>query len=108
MRIASLRHCQKHSVTANKIPDPAALTLETRVNGDRRQRAGTRDVILSVQQLIGHVFAFTPLASSDVSAIGTPKDVAHARKPPPWLVPGDAVGISGIGILRNSIVAEPA
>ncbi|MFC7476831.1 fumarylacetoacetate hydrolase family protein [Dankookia sp. GCM10030260] len=123
----SLRDYQKHSVTAGKnfphtgplgpwlvtadaIPDPAALTLETRVNGEGRQHTSTADMILSVPQLIEYVSAFTPLAPGDVIATGTPDGVAHARKPPPWLVPGDVVEIeiSGIGILRNPVVAEPA
>ena len=124
---ASVRDYQKHSVTAGKnfphtgplgpwlvtadeISDPAALTLETRVNGERRQHTGTGDMILSVQQLIEYISAFTPLAPGDVIATGTPEGVAHARKPPPWLVPGDVVEIeiSGIGILRNPVAAEPA
>jgi 2-keto-4-pentenoate hydratase/2-oxohepta-3-ene-1,7-dioic acid hydratase in catechol pathway len=123
----SLRDYQKHSVTAGKnfpntgplgpwlvtadeIFDPAALTLETRVNGERRQHTSTGDMILSVPQLIEYISAFTPLAPGDVIATGTPEGVAHARKPPPWLKPGDVVEIeiSGIGILRNPVIAEPA
>jgi 2-keto-4-pentenoate hydratase/2-oxohepta-3-ene-1,7-dioic acid hydratase in catechol pathway len=123
----SLRDYQKHSVTAGKnfpatgplgpwlvtadeIPDPAALTLETRVNGERRQHTSTGDMILSVPQLIEYISAFTPLSPGDVIATGTPEGVAHARKPPLWLVPGDVVEIeiSGIGILRNPVVAELA
>ncbi|HEY0419056.1 MAG TPA: fumarylacetoacetate hydrolase family protein [Acetobacteraceae bacterium] len=123
----SLRDYQKHSVTAGKnfpntgplgpwlvtadeIPDPAALTLETRVNGERRQYTSTGDMILSVPQLIEYISAFTPLSPGDVIATGTPEGVAHARRPPLWLVPGDVVEveISDIGILRNPVVAEPA
>jgi 2-keto-4-pentenoate hydratase/2-oxohepta-3-ene-1,7-dioic acid hydratase in catechol pathway len=121
----SVRDYQKHSVTAGKnfphtgplgpwlvtadeIPDPAALTLTTRVNGEQRQHTSTGDMILTVQALIAYISAFTPLAPGDVIATGTPEGVAHARKPPPWLVPGDVVEIeiSGIGILRNPVVAE--
>lgn len=123
----SVRDYQKHSVTAGKnfphtgplgpwlvtadaISDPAALTLETRVNGERRQNTSTGDMILPVPALIEYISAFTPLSPGDVIATGTPEGVAHARKPPPWLVPGDVVEveISGIGILRNPVVAEPA
>ena len=122
----SVRDYQKHSVTAGKnfprtgplgpwlvtadeIPDPAALTLTTRVNGEERQRTSTGDMILGIPALIAYISAFTPLAPGDVIATGTPEGVAHARTPPPWLVPGDTVEveISGIGILRNPVVAEP-
>jgi 2-keto-4-pentenoate hydratase/2-oxohepta-3-ene-1,7-dioic acid hydratase in catechol pathway len=92
----SVRDYQKHSVTAGKnfphtgplgpwlvtadeIPDPAALTLTTRVNGEQRQRTSTGDMILTVQALIEYISAFTPLAPGDVIATGTPEGVAHAR-----------------------------
>ena len=95
-------------MTADEIPDPAALTLTTRVNGEQRQRTSTGDMILGVAELIAYISAFTPLAPGDVIATGTPEGVAHARRPPPWLVPGDVVEveISGIGILRNPVIAE--
>jgi 2-keto-4-pentenoate hydratase/2-oxohepta-3-ene-1,7-dioic acid hydratase in catechol pathway len=121
----SIRDWQQHSVTAGKNfpctgplgpwlvtaderPDPAALTLTTRVNGEQRQRAGTGDMILSVPALIEYISGFTPLAPGDVIATGTPEGVAQARTPPPWLVPGDVVEveISGIGVLRNKVMAE--
>jgi len=123
----SVRDFQKHSVTAGKnfphtgplgpwlvttdeIPDPAALTLTTRLNGREMQRTSTGDMILSVQELISYISAFTPLSPGDVIATGTPEGVAHARKPPTWMQPGDTVEveISGIGILRNPVVAEEA
>ena len=122
----SLRDYQKHSVTAGKnfphtgplgpwlvtadeIPDPAALTLTTRLNGRQMQHASTGDMILSVSALIEYISAFTPLAPGDIIAPGTPEGVAQARKPPAWMVSGDTleVEISGIGILRNPVVAEP-
>lgn len=121
----SVRDFQKHSVTAGKnfpssgplgpwlvtadeIADPQALTLTTRVNGEQRQRTSTADMILSVAELIAYVSSFTPLAPGDVIATGTPEGVAQARTPPPWLRPGDVVEveITGIGILRNPVVAE--
>jgi 2-keto-4-pentenoate hydratase/2-oxohepta-3-ene-1,7-dioic acid hydratase in catechol pathway len=121
----SVRDYQKHSVTAGKnfprtgplgpwlvtadaIPDPAALTLSTRVNGREMQHASTGDMILSVAELIEYISAFTPLAPGDVIATGTPSGVAHARTPPAWLRPGDVVevDISGIGTLLNPVVAE--
>lgn len=121
----SVRDFQKHSVTAGKnfpntgplgpwlvtadeIPDPAALTLRTRLNGREMQRSSTGDMILSVAELISYISAFTPLAPGDVIATGTPEGVANARRPPTWMRPGDVVEveISGIGILRNPVVAE--
>lgn len=42
-------------VTADEIPDPATLTIETRVNGQVRQHASTGEMIYSVPDLISYV-----------------------------------------------------
>ena len=41
---------------------------------------------------------------------GTPGGVGAARKPPLWMKPGDTVevDITGVGVLRNSVVEEHA
>ncbi|HEY4253225.1 MAG TPA: fumarylacetoacetate hydrolase family protein [Roseomonas sp.] len=95
-------------VTADEIPDPAALTLTTRVNGEQRQHTSTGDLIYDIPTLINYVSSITPLAPGDVIATGTPEGVASYRNPPAWLKPGDVVEveISGIGILRNPVIAE--
>jgi 2-keto-4-pentenoate hydratase/2-oxohepta-3-ene-1,7-dioic acid hydratase in catechol pathway len=96
--------------TREEIPDPSALTLCTRVNGKEVQRSGTNDLIFDVPSIISYVSDFTPLEPGDVIATGTPSGVGFARKPPLWLKPGDEVEveISGIGVLRNPVVAEGA
>jgi len=121
----SVRDFQKHSVAAGKnfpatgplgpwmtttdeIPDPARLVLTSRLNGKEMQRSGLDMMINSVQQVVSYVSDFTPLEPGDVIATGTPAGVGHRRNPPLWMKPGDTieVEISGIGILRNRIVAE--
>jgi 2-keto-4-pentenoate hydratase/2-oxohepta-3-ene-1,7-dioic acid hydratase in catechol pathway len=61
-----------------------------------------------VPRLIAFVSTFTPLAPGDIISTGTPSGVAAGRKPPTWMKPGDVVEveISGIGTLRNRVVAE--
>jgi 2-keto-4-pentenoate hydratase/2-oxohepta-3-ene-1,7-dioic acid hydratase in catechol pathway len=95
-------------VTRDEIPDPSALTLSARVNGKEVQRSGTDDLIFDVPSIISYVSGFTPLEPGDVIATGTPSGVGFARKPPLWLKAGDVVEIeiSGIGVLRNPVVAE--
>lgn len=121
----SVRDWQKHSVSAGKnfpqtagfgpwlvtrdeIPDPAALTLTTRLNGEVVQHAGTDMLIFPIPRLIAYVSAFTALSPGDVIATGTPEGVGLGRTPPLWMKPGDVVEveISGIGTLRNPVVAE--
>jgi 2-keto-4-pentenoate hydratase/2-oxohepta-3-ene-1,7-dioic acid hydratase in catechol pathway len=95
-------------VTADEIPDPTKLTLVTRLNGDEMQRSGTDLLIYSIPQIVKFVSDFTSLAPGDIIATGTPAGVGHRRTPPVWMKPGDVleVEISGIGTLRNPVVAE--
>lgn len=94
--------------TADEIPDPSALVLTTRLNGQQVQHKGVDDLIFDVPTIIEYVSGWTELSPGDVIATGTPEGVGFARKPPLWLKPGDTieVDISKIGVLRNRIVAE--
>ena len=95
-------------VTADEIPDPAKLTLMTRLNGKEVQHSPTDLLIYSIPQIIAFCSDFTALSPGDIIATGTPEGVGHGRKPPLWMKPGDRleVEIDGIGVLRADIVAE--
>ena len=95
-------------VTADEIPDPARLTLETRVNGHVVQPTTTDLMITPVPELIAYISTILPLLPGDVIVSGTPGGVGAKRNPPLWLKPGDVaeVEISGIGVLRNTVEAE--
>lgn len=95
-------------VTSDEIPDPTQLTLSTRLNGAEVQHTRTDDLIFDIPTIISYLSALTPLSAGDVIATGTPEGVGFARKPPLWMKPGDTVEveISGIGALRNPVVAE--
>ncbi len=95
-------------VTADEIPDPHALELITRVNGEEMQRTPTDDLIFDVPALINYISTFTSLGPGDVISTGTPGGVGDARKPPVYMKHGDSVEveISGIGILKNPVVNE--
>jgi 2-keto-4-pentenoate hydratase/2-oxohepta-3-ene-1,7-dioic acid hydratase in catechol pathway len=96
-------------VTADEIPDPAALTLETRLNGAVVQHTTTDLMITPIPGLIAYISTLLPLLPGDVIVTGTPGGVGAKRTPPLWLRPGDVVevDISAIGCLRNDVVAEP-
>jgi 2-keto-4-pentenoate hydratase/2-oxohepta-3-ene-1,7-dioic acid hydratase in catechol pathway len=95
-------------VTADEIPDPSRLTLATRVNGREMQRSGTDMLIHSVPDVVSFCSEWTELAPGDVIATGTPEGVGHRRNPPVWMKANDVleVEISGIGVLRTTIVDE--
>lgn len=95
-------------VTADEIPDPSKLTLQTRLNGQVVQDTTTDMLITAVPELIAYISTVLPLLPGDVIVSGTPGGVGSRREPPLWMWPGDTVEveISGIGVLRNTIVAE--
>jgi 2-keto-4-pentenoate hydratase/2-oxohepta-3-ene-1,7-dioic acid hydratase in catechol pathway len=95
-------------VTPDEIPDPQALRIRTRVNGEVMQDWSTSDMIFDVPALIAFMSGSTTLPAGAVILTGTPHGVGMARKPPRWLGPGDVVTveIEGIGELTNPVVSE--
>ncbi|GAC1396775.1 MAG: fumarylacetoacetate hydrolase family protein [Pyrinomonadaceae bacterium] len=95
-------------VTADEIPDPAMLTLTTRLNGASVQHETTDQLIFAIPQLIAYISTFTQLETGDVISTGTPGGVGAKRHPPVFLKAGDMVEveISKIGTLRNTVIDE--
>jgi 2-keto-4-pentenoate hydratase/2-oxohepta-3-ene-1,7-dioic acid hydratase in catechol pathway len=93
-------------LTADEVPDPAKLTIETRLNGERKQYSGVNDLIFDIPAIIEYVSAAIPLTPGDIIATGTPDGVQHGKKPPRWMKPGDVLEIEvpNIGVLRNEII----
>ncbi len=95
-------------VTADEIPDPGALRLETRLNGEVMQSAPTSDLLFDIPYLVEYLSRVFPLRPGDVVSTGTTGGVGKARNPPVFLRAGDRieVEISGIGTLSNPIEDE--
>jgi 2-keto-4-pentenoate hydratase/2-oxohepta-3-ene-1,7-dioic acid hydratase in catechol pathway len=93
-------------VTADDLPDPQALDLSCRVNGETKQASNTRYQIFGVAKTISILSQGMTLRAGDIIATGTPSGVGFARKPPEFLKPGDVVEcqVQGIGLLRNPVV----
>ena len=92
-------------VTPDEIPDPNALQITTRVNGEVLQYSNTSDMIFDVCILIEFLSADTTLLAGTVILTGTPEGVGMSRKPPRWLQSGDlcSIQIESIGILQNTV-----
>ncbi len=95
-------------MTADELPNPQALAIESVLNGRTMQQSNTRDMIFSVAQLIAFLSESTTLAPGTLILTGTPEGVGFARKPPVYLLPGDHLQtrIQGLGTLENSVTAE--
>ena len=92
-------------VTHEEIPDPQAVEVSCRVNGEERQRSGTDLMIFPVADLISRLSEGMTLAPGDILLTGTPEGVAMGMEQPLWLQPGDVVEceVSSIGVLRNVV-----
>jgi acylpyruvate hydrolase len=95
-------------VTADEMPDPAALRLRTTLNGRTVQDARTSDMVFSVPFLVSYVSSLATLEPGDVILTGTPAGIGCNRKPQVFLRPGDRVNVTldGVGTLTNPVVAE--
>ncbi|HEV2673781.1 MAG TPA: fumarylacetoacetate hydrolase family protein [Aliidongia sp.] len=97
-------------VTADEIPDPQALEIGMKVEGESRQHANTSDMIFSVAYLVSY-WSRVGLDPGDIIITGTPSGVALARAEPEkfYLRAGQTVTawIDGIGELNNTIADGP-
>jgi 2-keto-4-pentenoate hydratase/2-oxohepta-3-ene-1,7-dioic acid hydratase in catechol pathway len=94
----------------DEIDDPGGLEIVTEVDGVEKQRATTGEMIFDIATLIEHISTFIELEPGDVIATGTPAGVGFKRNPPEFLRAGQSVSvrITGLGVLENPVVAEPA
>jgi 5-oxopent-3-ene-1,2,5-tricarboxylate decarboxylase/2-hydroxyhepta-2,4-diene-1,7-dioate isomerase len=90
-------------VTCEEMDEETAssLNIETRVNGEVRQRGNTSNMIHSIPKIIEFITSFMTLEPEDIILTGTPKGISR-------IVPGDEVEISidHLGTLKNKVVAE--
>ncbi len=92
-------------VTPDEILDPQHLAIESRVNGEVRQRSMTSNFIFSIPFLIHEISTVCTLSPGDLIYTGTPPGIGYARDPQTPLRAGDVVEIEieGIGVLRNPV-----
>jgi 2-keto-4-pentenoate hydratase/2-oxohepta-3-ene-1,7-dioic acid hydratase in catechol pathway len=90
-------------VTADEVPDPQALRIQTWVDGDLRQDESTSAMIHSCAEVISHLSTAFTLLPGTIIATGTPSGVGFKMDPPGLLKPGSTVRIeiSGIGAIEN-------
>lgn len=90
-------------VTADELVDPSQLALELSVNGQPRQTANTRDLIMGVPELIEFATSFYTLLPGDVLLTGTPEGVGAIN-------PGDSIqsSISSIGTMTTHVKSNRA
>ena len=95
-------------VTADELPDPHRLHLETRIGSVVMQSGNTKDLIYDIPSIIAYITDTVTLKPGDVIATGTPAGVGLGMKPPRYLQPGETVEVEveGIGSIRTPIVTR--
>lgn len=80
--------------------DPGDLSIESYLNGMRKQSSRTSQLIFPVERLVSFISRIMTLLPGDVIITGTPAGIGPMQ-------PGDdiEVRIEGIGSLKNSVVA---
>ena len=88
--------------------DAQNLRLWTTVNGEPRQDSTTADMVFSAAHLVWHLSQFMVLEAGDLINTGTPQGVAMSGRFP-FLAVDDTIelGIDGLGVQRQTVVAGP-
>lgn len=92
-------------VTADELPCPPHLAIQSRVNGELRQDSFTDRLIFDIPYIISELSQGMTLLPGTIIATGTPSGVGMGFDPPKFLNSGDTVDctIEGIGTLHNSV-----
>jgi 2-keto-4-pentenoate hydratase/2-oxohepta-3-ene-1,7-dioic acid hydratase in catechol pathway len=86
---------------SDEVDPETGLALETRVNGELRQRGSTLDFIFPIPALLAYITSIMTLEPGDLVLTGTPSGVGPLKA-------GDhvEVSISGLGVLVNCVELE--
>lgn len=90
-------------VTAEAFPNPQAVNIRMRVNGEVRQASNTEKMIFDLPTIVSVLSWGMTLEPGDIIATGTPEGVGAADGR--FLKAGDLLEaeVEGIGILRNRV-----
>ncbi|MGE6630921.1 fumarylacetoacetate hydrolase family protein [Bacillus sp. NPDC077027] len=92
-------------VHKSQIENHDALHVETKINGEIRQSAGTDLMIFSIEEIVSTLSKGMTLEAGDIIATGTPSGVGKGFEPPKFLKSGDQIDVTiePIGTLSNRV-----
>jgi 2,4-diketo-3-deoxy-L-fuconate hydrolase len=97
-----------HFVPRDQVREPQNLPLWLDVNGRRRQRSNTAEMVFGIAELVAYLSHCLTLEPGDCISTGTPAGVGLGCKPPEYLRAGDVVtlGLGGaeFGVQRQRVV----
>lgn len=86
-------------VTADELINPHELDFSLTVNGEIRQRANTRDLVIGIVDLLVFASSFYTLEPGDILFTGTPEGVGP-------VIPGDVIVTDFAGIGRMTVAVH--
>jgi 2-keto-4-pentenoate hydratase/2-oxohepta-3-ene-1,7-dioic acid hydratase in catechol pathway len=94
-------------VTADEIPDPADMKMRLWVNGEKRQEATTKDLIVDIPQMIAIASSASTLYPGDLIATGTPAGVGPIRDGDRVTIEVDNVGRMSVPVVAGKRGSSP-
>lgn len=93
-------------LTADSVPYPPKLQIQSRVNGELRQNSNTELLIFDIDHVISELSRGMTLRAGTIISMGTPAGVGMGFDPPKFLKVGDVVecSIEGIGTIKNPVI----
>ncbi|HTO28543.1 MAG TPA: fumarylacetoacetate hydrolase family protein, partial [Devosia sp.] len=89
-------------VTADEVGHPDALSMKLWVNGELRQAANTRDLVLDIPGMIETASAVMTLYPGDIIATGTPEGVGPVKDGDTIRIVIEGVGEMSIPVVQGS------
>lgn len=88
-------------ITADEVADPSNIDFWLTVNGEPRQHANTKDLIMGIAELIEFASGFYTLQPGDILLTGTPEGVGP-------VLPGDRIDCAFEGIGQIQVLVRAA
>ena len=93
--------------TADEVGDPTALEMKLWVDGELRQHANTRDLVLDIPGMVQMAAAVMTLHPGDLIATGTPAGVGPVRDGNVVRIAIDRVGEMSVPVVQGTMGRTP-
>ncbi len=97
--------CGPWITTNDEINNPQDLHLLTNINSEERQNSNTKNMHLTIPQIISKLSKVMTLEPGDIISTGTPEGVALKNPDTPFLKDGDKIHmeIEKLGTIQNTV-----
>lgn len=93
--------------TADEVGDPSQLEMKLWVNGELRQHANTRDLVLDIPGMVQMAAAVMTLYPGDIIATGTPAGVGPVKDGDQIRITIDRLGEMNVPVVQGTLGQTP-